>query len=522
MKNITLKKSSGEKKLLLTISKIVAVILLIFLQIAVMTLFYTTARNIYNYARIVYDIVRIAMVLHLLYRHDSVAYKISWMLFILFMPVVGMLVYLLWGNSKLRRKKEKEFKKIRCETMSTLYDCSSVKNEIKAIDKYKYNQVEFTSKITGYPIYKNQGIKYFKNGEEYFCSFFEDLKKAQKYILLEFYILSSGKLWDKTLEILKEKVKNGVKVQIIIDSLGCIFRKPKSFIDKMSKYGIQIYIFNPFTPLISGYINYRDHRKIVVIDGIIAYTGGINLADEYANIIERFGYWKDVGIKVEGNAAWSFTLMFLRAMQSINNVELDYMWYKNVSNNLSLTQPSIGYVHPFADGPDNRKNPLESVFIQTINYAKDYVYITTPYFVVSESVLNALLNSARGGVDVRVIFPHIPDKKLVQVVTRSFYEVLLEAGVKVYEYKPGFIHSKTFVADDDTSIVGSANLDFRSMHLNFESLLWSYKTGEEKMLKKDFKNMLTECVEIDIDEWLKRPFYKKILEAIMSAFAPML
>ncbi|MNP14808.1 Cardiolipin synthase [compost metagenome] len=258
------------------------------------------------------------------------------------------------------------------------------------------------------------------------------------------------------------------------------------------------------------------------------------MADEYANIISKYGHWKDVGTKVVGTPAWSYCVMFLRTLQGILGDGIDYLWYKNIRDDIlndKNNEPKFaldkigeqeGYILGFADGPDNRKSPTESTYIQTINYAKEYVYITTPYFVIGETILAALLNSARSGVDVRIILPHIPDNKIIHTVTRSFYEVLLEAGVKVYEYEPGFIHAKTFVSDDEIAIIGTANLDFRSLHLNFECGTLIYKTGVEDKLKKDFLNTVEDCVQIDLAQWKKRSIFKKMTEAVLSAFAPML
>ena len=484
-----------------------------------MLLLYTTAHVIYMYARVVYIIAKIATVLYIIYHHDSAAYKISWIIFIMFVPIVGILAYILWGRSKMRMKKELEIRKVRVYSENLLQDSKNILEKIKKTDKYKYNQIEYMTKISGYPLYENGGVEYFDIGEKFFDSLKKDLMKAQKYILIEFFILEKGKLWDEVFAILKEKARQGVKIQIIIDSLGCLFKNNKDIKEELEAVGIELYKFNPFSPILSGYINYRDHRKIVVIDGKYGYTGGVNIADEYVNLVSKFGHWKDVGIKIEGEAVWSFAIMFLRNLETITNKNIEYNWYKR---KLKSEKNNQGYVLPLADGPDNRKLPIENTYIQTINYAKDYVYMTTPYFIISEQLLTAILNSARAGVDVRLIVPHIPDKKLVYLATRSYYEVLLEAGVKVYEYKPGFIHSKTFVADDNTSIVGTANLDFRSMHLNFEDIVWTYNTGEEEKVKQDFQRMLTNCKEIDLDTWKQRSKLIKISEAVVAAFAPML
>ncbi|MEG1344978.1 MAG: cardiolipin synthase [Clostridia bacterium] len=520
-----IKKQKGEKNIIITLFKVTFVVLIFLLQIFIMGALYTTAIGIYKYAKYVFEIIKIITVLILLYRHDNASYKISWTIFIMFFPVVGVLVFYLWGNSKLKKKKSNEIKKIAQNSEYTLKNSNKIINELLVIDKYKYNQVLYMTKISGYPIYKNYGCEYFKTGESFFESLKKDLLGAKKYIFMEFYILSAGKLWDEILEILIQKVDEGVEVKLVIDSLGSLLTKPKNFLKDMEALGIELYLFNPFTPIINGYINYRDHRKIIVIDGVYGYTGGVNLADEYVNMIEKYGYWKDVGIKIQGEGVWNYTLMFLRNLAPLSNFEIDYNKYKDIGKvqcESLLKVEKKGYVLPYADGPNNRKNPVENIYIQTINYAKNYLYITTPYFIINEAMLTALLNSARSGVDVRVILPHIPDKKLVQMVTRSYYEVLLEAGIKVYEFKPGFIHSKTFVVDDDTSIVGTANLDYRSAHLNFECATWTYMTGEEECVRKDFEDMLSNCIAIDLDTWKKRPFIKKIAEAVLSAFSPML
>lgn len=516
-------KLKSEKNILVTIFKIVSVLIILGVEIAVLIFLYTTTKGIYMYAKVVFEIIKLFTVLYLIYRHDSSAYKISWIIFIMFMPVVGLLAFYLWGNSKLRKKVLVTYEKIREDSKKYLRSSEDINKKILNIDKYKYNEVNYINKISGYPTYKNDGIEYFDIGEKFFKELKIDLINAKKYILIKFFIISDGVLWKEFFEILKQKRKENVEIIITIDSLGCMFKLPKNFYKDLNTIGVKVYKFNPFSVIINSYINYRDHRKIIIIDGNVAYTGGVNLADEYANIIEKYGYWKDVGIKIKGEAVNSFVVMFLRSIQTMEKEKIDYMRY--INNEISQkceNDETNGYIIPYEGGPDNRKNPIENIYIQTINYAKNYIYMTTPYFVVSESVLNAILNSARSGVDVRVIVPYIPDKKLVNVVTKSYYEVLLEAGVRVYEYTPGFIHSKTFVTDDETSIVGTANLDFRSMHLNFECAVFTYKTGEEVNIKNDFCNMLQKCDEIKLENWKKRSPLVKLIEAIMTAFSPML
>ncbi len=519
------KQKKGEKNIILSLLKIIPALFIFVIQIIFIILVYSSVKGMYAYISILFEIIRIIAVLILLYRRDSPEYKISWITFIMFLPVVGIIAFFLWGNSRLKKYISKRFSKIHSVTKRTLNHSEEIENEILTMDRYKYNQIKYIKNITGYPVYENQGVEYFKTGMDFFEAVKDDLKKAKKYIFIEFYIISSGNLLNEIVEILKAKAKEGVKITIIADAIGCMGRMPKNFINEMSQIGIEVYKFNPFNFVISGYANYRDHRKIIVVDGTVAYTGGVNIADEYVNLIEKYGYWKDVGIKIYGESVNSFVVMFLGFLEQITNKRIDIKEYINVgkeeSNEKKIGKKS-GYIMPFDDGPDNLKNPTENVYIQAFNYTKDYMYMTTPYFVISQSVLDSILNSARSGVDVRIIVPYIPDKKLVNIATKSYYEVLLEAGVKIYEYGPGFIHAKSFVADDDISIVGTANLDFRSMHLNFECTILTYNTGEEMKIKEDFESMLKDCKEIKLDEWRKRSIFTKLMEAFMTAFSPMI
>ena len=270
------------------------------------------------------------------------------------------------------------------------------------------------------------------------------------------------------------------------DGWGSFLRYPKKMMDELQEMGAIIKKYNPLRFGINTYINYRDHRKIVVIDGTIAYTGGVNIADEYINEQIRFGHWKDNGIRIEGKAVESYVIAFLKNYEIATNITPEYKWYLENKGEYAETKKLQGYNMFFTDGPDNRKNPAENVYISMLNLSKDYVYIYTPYFVANPELLTAILNASRSGVDVRIITPHKPDKWYVHLITRSYYEVLLEAGVKVYEYLPGFLHAKTFVSDDTTAIVGSINLDYRSLNLNYECGTWMYRTGTEKVIKQDF------------------------------------
>ena len=284
------------------------------------------------------------------------------------------------------------------------------------------------------------------------------------------------------------------------DGWGSLLRYPKHLLDELETLGATVKKYNPLRFGINTYINYRDHRKIVVIDGTVAYTGGINIADEYTNEQIRFGHWKDNGIRVTGKVVESYIVAFLKNFEIATNTTPDYKWFIENKVQCSKEKEKCGYTMFYTDGPDNRKNPAENVYIQMLNSAREYVYIYTPYFVASPELLTAILNASYSGIDVRIITPHKPDKWYVHLTTRSYYEVLLEAGVKVYEYLPGFLHAKTFISDDETAIVGSINLDYRSLNLNYECGMWMYRTGTELDIKQDFVNTINKSKEISLEE----------------------
>lgn len=513
---------NAENQIISLIFKVSIIIIAFVLQATVFWFVYSVGNTLYSTKYYIYAIARLIAVLYIISRDDSSLYKTAWMLFIMFMPVLGISVFFLWGNNSMRKKKQKEIKEIESQTLNLFSNSTSVDENLKLTDKQKYNIFNYVKNITSYPACNNSTCKYYNLGDKLFEDLIEDIKKAEKYIFLEYYIIDKGKLSDKVFSILKEKVAQGVEVKIIHDSYGCINKFKKKQKEELRASGIEVYSFNPIPLFLNSYLNNRLHRKIVVIDGKISYIGGVNLADEYANLKELYGHWKDVGLRLEGEISWDYTIMFLRDLKfASKKLEVDYEKYKKLID-YTNSQDNNGIVCAISDGPNNRKNPIEAVYLQIINTAKDYVYITSPYFAISEPMLQALLNSARSGVDVRIMLPHIPDKKIVQVVTRSYYEVLLSAGVKVYEYLPGFIHSKTFVSDDSISVVGSANMDYRSMSLNYECACITYNTGAEIEIKKDFMDMVEECsTEVELKDWEKRNVFVKLVESILKTFSTM-
>lgn len=518
----------GEKNLITTAIKIIVFLVVLIIQFALMYFVYFSEtfieyhyRNLYEYLSVVLKAIGI---IYIIYTYEKPAYKIAWITLFAFLPLFAAIIYLVYGKSKMNKKLKSERKAAEEASNYLLNNNEQVLNEIANQDKMALKRFKMIKNTTGYPVCINEGIEYFGLGEEYFEKLLQDLKNAEKYILIEYFIIAKGKLWEDIYEILKQKSQTGVEISIIADEWGSIKRYPKHFFTEAEKYGIEIYRYNPLRYGLSSYMNYRDHRKIVVIDGKIAYTGGVNIADEYINKYNRFGHWKDNGVRVVGKAVRSFTLSFLRNLEIASKSKVDYAWYiDQIDENLPKSQNNQkGYVQYFADGPDNRKNPGESAYISLLNTATKYVYIYTPYFVVSDEVLNAILNASRSGVDVRIITPHKPDKWYVHLITRSYYEVLIKAKVKVYEYEPGFLHAKTMLADDTSCVIGSMNLDFRSSNLNYECSVLTYDTGVEKDINEDFIHTMEKSIEIKLEDVKNRNIIVKCIEAILNTFAPLM
>lgn len=517
------KAKKGEKSVVLTIVKTIVSVFVLALQILTFYFIYSGSVLLFNYFTIGSRILQLTTFIYILYRHDKITYKLAWIVFIAFLPIAGVLIYLLWGRNRLSKRMKKARRQTIEKSHHLLPSDEPIVDEIENQDRQISKQVHYLRNVTKYPVYKNEGVEYFETGEKYFDSLINDLKKAKKYILIEYFIIAKGNLWSRVFEVLKEKVAAGVKIQILVDGWGTVLRYPRNIVEEAKALGINIIKYNPITYGLNNYMNYRDHRKITVIDGIIAYTGGVNMADEYINEQIRFGHWKDTGIKVVGTPCLSFTIAFLKNLEIASKKESDYKWYINNSlKQRNNNNESSGYNLFFTDGPDNRKNPGENVYIQMLNMAKDYVYIFTPYFIPSSEMLTAIINASSSGVDVRIITPYKPDKWYVHISTRSYYEVLIRSGVKVYEYLPGFLHAKSFVSDDNVAVVGSLNVDFRSLNLNYECASWMYNTGVEKKIKQDFINTMNKSKIISLENAESKNIFVKILEAIINAFSPML
>ena len=438
-------------------------------------------------------------------------FKVIWIFFLISVPIFSWIIYIIIRKKKTPEKKRNFLKNIN-KTIIIPKDISLL-NQINDDDVKK--QINYIVSTTKHGIYNRTASKFFPMGEYFFKNLEETLKKAERFIFLEYFIISKGNVWNRIFEILKFKAKNGVEIRILYDDIGSINLLPYGFRKNLKKYGIKSAKFNPLTPYPDISANYRDHRKIAVIDGKYAYTGGINLADEYSNEKERFGIWKDYGILVEGKAVNEMTAMFLRVWEySIGKCEENFDKYI-----CDYHSENDGLVIPFGADPSMKENTVKNAYLNMISSAKKYIYITTPYLIPDSETLSALKLASKSGVDVRIIAPHIPDKWYVAAVTKANYDLLLKSGVKIYEYKYGFIHAKSILSDDKSAIIGTANFDYRSFYYLFENLIFLYKTNSIKEIKSDFIKTISESIKITEKDIENRNFIEKAYYSFMNFFA---
>ena len=494
------------------------VIILLLAQIT-LTLMLVQATGKYRLISIFLNVISIVVVLYIMNRRDKLDYKVTWIITILTFPLFGGILYLLFRLQSSVERIQRKYIKYNPQAHSILQQDAEIIDDLQSYDEGTYLQSSYLLRTAGFPVYKNTCVKYLSSGEEYFDALKKELELAEKFIFLEYFIIDKGIMWDSILEILLRKSEEGVDVRVIYDDMGCMFSLPDKYYKKLEATGIKCLAFNPFRPFWTTLQNNRDHRKIVVVDGKTAFTGGINIADEYINKKERFGHWRDSGVIVKGDAAFGFCVMFLNMWDSITSSEEDFSKFKFEKSNV---ENYTGYIQPYCDTPVDDENIGEQVFLQIINNSRRYMYISTPYLIIDESIMTALCLAAKSGVDVRIITPFIPDKKLVHLVTRSYYPQLIHSGVKIYEYKPGFIHSKLFISDDKIVVTGTANLDFRSLYLHFECGVRLYGCDCIKHMKEDYFDIIEKSEEITEEFSKKRTFMYKFAQNILRICAPLL
>ena len=492
--------------MLVTVFEIVAIIGIVFACCYFIPYFYILAW-----------LTEIGCIIKIIASEDNPDYKIPWLLFVLILPVAGFMLYFIFYSRKLQKKYTKRLDELRLAGANK--DDTKAFSSLKDKDAIAYGQARMLCNISDSHIFENSSTQYFSLGEDMHKSMLKDLKEAKRFIFLEFFIIEEGKFWDSILDILKEKVKCGVDVRVLYDDIGCMQTLPGNYTKILKDHGILATPFSRLKGQADSEFNNRSHRKIMVIDGNIGYTGGVNIADEYINEKERFGHWKDVGIRIEGEAVWGLTELFL------TDFGINYKGNLPIRDDLypSAMGEGKGYIIPFGDGPRPMymRNVGKTAIINILSTSTDYVYITTPYLIIDNELCTAIENTAIRGVDVRIITPHIPDKKMVFSMTRSFYLRLMRAGVKIYEYTPGFIHAKVVLCDDKYAMVSTINLDYRSLVHHFENGVWLYKCDCIADIRADLDNTISKSEKIE-KENLKTNLFARFFRSIVRIFAPLL
>ena len=499
-------------------SRTILVIFSILLQLALLFYLILKPSNYYIFQSVGL-ILCFFVLINMLSKNQCPEFKLPWLLIIIVFPLAGTVLYFLLANRKLSFKQERLLSRVR-KNSSLTKNATKENPSLKKQFKEDFPLEQYLISTTNTFAHANNKITYFSSGDEFFSQLKTQLSKAQKFIFMEYFIIANGIVWEEIHSILKEKTRQGVDVRILYDDIGSLGRVKTKFYKLLQKEKINCIKFNPFKPILTGIHNNRDHRKITVIDGKIAFTGGINIADEYAGISKPLGEWKDSAIMIEGSAVTDVTRTFLENFDYSSKTTSNYERYLNQPHK---SYQEKGLIHFFGDAP----KPFESEFIGENNYiniinnAKRYVYITTPYLIVDYSFLQALKNASLKGVDVRIITPSIPDKKIVFNVTRSHYKHLLQKGVKIYEYSPGFIHSKTLICDGKIAFVGTINLDYRSFAHHFECGALLYKTPCIKEIKNDFDEIFSKSKQIT-KETFRMNKLASLLNSILAIFFPVL
>ena len=522
-----IKGKSKRSMLRLVYGRTAFVMLFVLLQIIVLWCFYLWIDyqyRIYGYGA--FGLLSFFLAIRILNEKQNASFKMAWLVPVLLFPVFGGLFYLFVQLQTEPKILEKRIADIKSRTDHYLPQNQSVYKKLKRDSRSNANLARYLYESVGYPVYENTNYKYYPLGEDFFKYLLLELKQAKHYIFLEYYIIQPGVMWDSVLKILEKKAREGVEVRVLYDGMNDFSNLPHHYPKELEKKKIQCRVFNSIRPAISTSQNNRDHRKILVIDGKTAFTGGVNLADEYINRKVRFGHWKDNAICLKGDAVRSFTVMFLQ-MWNVSVKKLDYHCdygkYLEAGQNSNMQGMNVeGYCIPFSDSPMDGEAIGHQVYLDIIYQAREYVYIMTPYLVLDDDMITALCYAAKRGVETLIIMPHIPDKKYAFMLAHSYYPELIQAGVKIYEYLPGFVHSKTFVSDNEKAVVGSINMDFRSQYLNFEDAVYIYRNPVVMDIRNDFEQTLRECARMTQESYEALPAMHRFWGQTLRLIAPLM
>lgn len=460
----------------------------------------------------------ITVALLVINKTENPAVKITWIFLIMLAPVFAVPFYVFvkmeWGHRLARARSEDIAKK----TAHYVPDNPKIIQELRECNPQLGSLATYMQNMNRQIFYRNSDAEYFPSGEKFFKSVLRQLEQAERFIFLEYFIIEEGYMWGRILRILERKVKAGVEVRVLYDGTCAVTKLPYQYPQQMEKLGIRCKMYAPLRPLVSTHYNNRDHRKILIVDGRAAFTGGINLADEYINKRILYGHWKDTAVRVTGEAVQGFTILFLQ-MWAVSEPQIE-----DFSPYLDSVLPvrAEGWVLPYGFSPFHREKAGEMVYIDILNQAVDYVHITTPYLIIDNEMVTALTFAAKRGVDVKLIVPGIPDKKPIFALSRSYYPELLAGGVKIYEYTPGFIHAKMFVSDGQTAVVGSINLDYRSLYLHFECAALLYRCGAVADVEQDFQDTLSRCHQISPEDCKKDSLFRRLLGSVLRPLAPLM
>lgn len=445
-------------------------------------------------------------------------FKMAWIIPMLIFPLFGAPLYIIFGRKIVSKRIIKQLNDNFISVNEVLPNNETIFENLKRENISAYKQFNYIHNTTNNTVYTGTQTEFLRTGFVFYKNLLIELEKAKKFIFLEYFIIEKGEMWDSVLEILMRKVAQGVDVRLLYDDFGTINRLEKHYPKYLESVGIKTSIFNPFHASLDSFLNYRDHRKITIIDGNVGFTGGINLADEYINVVKRFGHWKDSSVMIKGDAVSRLTVMFLQLWYFVNNNQVQE--YKEFFNTVSYEDD--GYVQPFSDSPISGHLTGELAYMNMINNANKYVYITTPYLILDNEMITAMRLSVESGVDVRIITPHIPDKWYVHAVSRANYPALLKAGVRIFEYTPGFIHAKTIVVDDELAIVGTSNFDFRSFYLHFENGVLMYKSKCVLQVRDEYINILEKCEEVTLETYYRESWRSRFKGKFLKVFSPMM
>ena len=499
-------------------SRILIVALLVVMQlVCLIELFFGLAKYQVLLQNLL-NLLSLLMVLYLIRKDLAPAYKIAWLLLCCMLPLLGGAMYLLFGNKRPGRRMRRRMERVDARHHDALLPRVDVLEQLpprrRSLSCYLQNRAAA-------PAAQHTQSRYYPMGQDAFADMLRDLEKAEKFIFLEYFILAEGALWRRIFSILKRKAAAGVEVRVIYDDIGSSLHRPPHLAEELKAAGIQVMAFNPAKPFLAFVMNHRDHRKITVVDGRVGYTGGINIGDEYTNEIERFGVWKDTAVRLEGEAVWNLTVMFLRMWNTACPDDSTFRAYRPVLNGRPLPETD-GVVQPFAETPLDEECVAEGMYLDVLAQAERYVYIYTPYLIIDQELMTALCLTAKRGVDVRIGVPGIPDKKMVYRLTRSYFSPLLKAGVKLYLYKPGFLHAKQVLCDDAVAMVGTINLDYRSLYLHFEDgVLFQGGTVLEQ-IRADFDSFFArDSIPVQLSD-CRDGFFGHLLDDLLRLVSPMM